>query len=145
MPAYEAVLAGRRVHEDAESPLLRETMAQLATGYLAADNASAAEPLLRELLALRERLEPEAWTTFNTQAMLGGALLQLDRAGEAEPWLVSGYEGMLARRGVDTVALDLRLTQTLERLVQVYEQLDRPEDLAVWRAKQAAFLAAPTP
>src|SRR5262249_52355633 len=31
-----------------------------------------AEKLLREALAIREKHEPDAWTTFNTQSVLGG-------------------------------------------------------------------------
>ena len=34
-----------------------------------------AEPLLRECLAIRERTQADAWTTFNTKSLLGGALL----------------------------------------------------------------------
>ena len=32
-----------------------------------------AEPLLRECLAIREEAQPDAWTTFNTRSLLGGA------------------------------------------------------------------------
>jgi len=31
--------------------------------------------VLRECVAIREKTQPDAWTTFNTQSMLGGALL----------------------------------------------------------------------
>jgi hypothetical protein len=34
-----------------------------------------AEPLLRKCLAIREKTQPDLWTTFNTQSLLGGALL----------------------------------------------------------------------
>jgi hypothetical protein len=34
-----------------------------------------AEPLLRPCLAIRAKMQPNAWTTFNTRSMLGGALL----------------------------------------------------------------------
>jgi hypothetical protein len=30
-----------------------------------------AEPLLRECLAIRQQKEPDVWTTFETQALLG--------------------------------------------------------------------------
>jgi hypothetical protein len=41
-----------------------------------------AEPVLRECLALRTRKEPEAWTTFNTQSLLGDALPPPEMAAE---------------------------------------------------------------
>ncbi len=36
---------------------------------------AAAEPILRECLTIREKLQPDAWQTFNTQSSFGGALL----------------------------------------------------------------------
>src|SRR5439155_45321 len=44
---------------------------------------SDAEPVLRQCLALREKLEPDTWTTFNTRSMLGGALLGRQKYAEA--------------------------------------------------------------
>ena len=47
-----------------------------------------AEEMLRECLAIREKKEPEAWTTFDTKSMLGGALLGQKKYAEAEPLLL---------------------------------------------------------
>jgi hypothetical protein len=32
-----------------------------------------AEPQIRQCLAIREKMQPDAWSTFNAQSMLGGA------------------------------------------------------------------------
>ena len=53
---------------------------------------AAAEPLLRESLAISAKQAPDAWFTFNTQALLGGALLGQKKYAEAEPLLLRGYE-----------------------------------------------------
>jgi hypothetical protein len=53
-----------------------------------------AEPLLREFLTICAKQEPDAWTTFNTMSLLGGALLGQKKYADAEPLLVKGYEGM---------------------------------------------------
>ena len=56
-----------------------------------------AEPLIREALTIREKTQPDAWTTFNTQSLLGGALLGQKKYAEAEPLLLKGYEGLKQR------------------------------------------------
>ena len=53
--------------------------------------------MLREVLAIREKVRPDAWTTFNTKSMLGEALLGQKRYAEAEPLLLAGYRGMKER------------------------------------------------
>ena len=40
-----------------------------------------------------ENTQPDVWTTFNTQSLLGGAPGQ-KKFAEAEPLLLAGYEGM---------------------------------------------------
>ncbi len=139
--AWRVVLDARRGQVGPEDPKLLTALAQLATACLAANDPAAAEPLLRELGGLRERLEPDAWTTFNTQSQLGGALLGLQRFAEAEPWLISGYEGLAARAASDDTALNLRLGEALDRLVSLYETWSRPEAAARWRQVRDAFAA----
>ncbi len=56
-----------------------------------------AEPVLRECLAIREKAQPDEWSTFNTRSLLGDSLLGQKKYAEAEPLIVSGYEGMKAR------------------------------------------------
>ncbi len=40
-------------------------------GLLEQKKWTEAEPLLRECLAIREKKEPDAWTTFNTKSLPG--------------------------------------------------------------------------
>ena len=51
----------------------------------------------RECLLIREKTEPDAWTTFNTKSLLGGSLLGQKNYSGAEPLLLAGYEGMQER------------------------------------------------
>ena len=53
--------------------------------------------MIRASLAVRERKEPEAWSTFNTRSLLGGVLLGQERYADAEPSLLAGYRGMKER------------------------------------------------
>ncbi|HEV3023502.1 MAG TPA: tetratricopeptide repeat protein, partial [Pirellulales bacterium] len=57
-----------------------------------------AEQVLRDVLAIQESTEPNAWTTFNTRSHLGGSLLGQRKFADAEPMLLSGYEGLNDRK-----------------------------------------------
>jgi len=96
-------------------------------------------PLARECLLLREIQIPDDWRTFNTRSMLGGSLLGQKKYADAEPLLLSGYEGMKQRE--DKIPPDgkPRLKEALQRLVQFYEATSQPDKAAEWKQKLADF------
>jgi hypothetical protein len=59
----------------AESVIHAAALIALGMNLLAQKKWTEAEPLLRDGLALQDRLQPNAWTTFHTRSQLGGALL----------------------------------------------------------------------
>jgi hypothetical protein len=110
-------------------------VAGLGSNLLKQEKWREAEPLLRECLAVREKAQPAAWTTFNTRSQLGGALLGQGRYAEAEPLVVSGYEGMKARAATIPPVARPRLTEAALRLVRLYEAWGKPEQAAAWKAR----------
>jgi YD repeat-containing protein len=94
-----------------------------------------AEPLLRECLAIRQRKEPDAWTTFETQALLGGTLRAQKKYAEAEPLLLAGYEGLKQREATIPANSKFRLTETLKRLVLLYDNWGQTDKAEAWRRK----------
>ena len=56
-----------------------------------------AEANLRRCLAVREKTQPDDWSTFDTRSSLGGCLLHRAAYADAEPLIIGGYEGMKAR------------------------------------------------
>ena len=108
--------------------LAEHTLALLEQGKFAA-----AEPLARECLALREIMIPDDWRTFNARSMLGGSLLGQKKYAEAEPLLLSGYEGLKQREDKIPAAGNMRPREALQRLVQLYEETGRPELAAQWK------------
>jgi eukaryotic-like serine/threonine-protein kinase len=96
-----------------------------------------AEPILREALAIREKSKPDEWTTFNTRSLLGGSLLGQKKYDEAEPLIVSGYEGMKAREEKIPPPARPRLTDSAERVVKLYEAWGKKDEAALWRARLA--------
>ena len=51
------------------SPQLTGSLAQTGVVLLIQKRWTEAEPLLRECLAIREKTQPDIWTTFNTKSM----------------------------------------------------------------------------
>jgi hypothetical protein len=92
-----------------------------------------AELVLRESLAIREKSLPEVWSTFHTRSLLGGALLGQNKYADAEPLLLAGYDGMKQREKTIPARSQNRLTEALERLVQLYEATGKPDGTAKWR------------
>jgi hypothetical protein len=98
-----------------------------------------AEPYLRECLAAREKTLPDSWLTFNTRSMLGGALLGQNKYVEAEPLLVSGYEGMKKREALIPAAARIRLPEAADRLCHLYTAWGKKDAAVKWRAERKKY------
>jgi serine/threonine protein kinase/Tfp pilus assembly protein PilF len=129
----------------ADSPQLAGQLAQLGMALLQSGAYDDADALIRECLAIRETKESDAWTTFNTQSMLGGVLLGQKKYAEAEPLLLNGYEGMQQREKTIPPEGKIRLVEALERLVQLYEATERADESAKWRKELEGFNAPREP
>jgi hypothetical protein len=95
--------------------------------------------MARECLAIRENKEPDNWPTFNTQSVLGGILTKQKKLADAEPLLLSGFKGLKQQEANLPAAGKVCLKNTLQRLVQLYEAMDRPDQAAEWKQKLAEF------
>jgi hypothetical protein len=104
-----------------------------------------AESLLRDCLTIREQKLPDDWTTCNTRSLLGGSLLGQQKYAEAEPLLVQGYEGLKQREAKIPAAGKVRLTEALERLVQLYDAWEKKDKADEWRKKLEETKAATKP
>jgi tetratricopeptide (TPR) repeat protein len=129
-----ALLADARRTLPPASPQLAGALAQYGSTLLDVGAYAEAEPLLRECLALRAQTQPDAWTTFNTMALLGGALLGRRQYAAAEPLLLKGYAGLKAREQALPPQAKARLPEAVGRLVDLYEATGRPAEAAKWRA-----------
>jgi hypothetical protein len=91
----ECVELARERHQ-ADSPRIANALSQLGRSLLAQRRCAEAEPILRECLAIREKVAPRNWRTFEAKALLGGALLGQKKYADAGP-LLAGYRGMSGR------------------------------------------------
>jgi len=83
------------------------------------------------------------WTSFNTQSLLGRALLGQKKYTDAEPLLLKGYEGMKAgeKSIPDGVRVE-RMTAALDALVKLYEATDKPDEVKKYRELRSKYSAA---
>ena len=129
-----------------DSPQLAGMLAQLGLSLLQQKKWTQSEPLLRECLAIREKAQPDMWSTFNTQSLLGGALLGQKKYPEAEPLLRKGYEGMKQRETTIPPEASIRIPEALDRLIELSTATNKPDDVKAWQAERAKYPeAAPIP
>src|SRR5262249_49884664 len=102
---------------------------------------AAAEPVLRECLAIRVKRQPEGFPTCYVRSLLGRALLGQRQHAAAEPLLLQGYEGM-KRRAAEIPEQDRHrhLAEVLEPLVQLYDAWEgHGDEAARWRKELEAL------
>ena len=101
-----------------------------------------AEPFLRECLAIRAKTVPDAWLTFNTRSLLGGAMLGQKKHADAEALLLQGYEGMKKREKSIPPQAKINLSNALDRLIELYTATNQPGELKKWQAERANYPSA---
>jgi len=117
-----------------DHPAVGGILARLGDNLVNQGRLADAEPIVREAVAIRDKFEPDNWTTFNARSMLGGILLAKKDYAAAEPLLLSGYEGMQQRATkIPPAVRATRLPLAAERLVKLYEETNKPDDAAKWR------------
>ena len=114
-------------------------LADLADILVQSEDYAAAEPAARECLEIREKQIPDDWRTFNARSLLGAALLGQKKYADAEPFLLSGYEGLKQREATISAAGKVHLKEAVQRLVKLYEATDQADKAAQWKEKLAEF------
>ena len=132
--------------DDAE-PVLLEVLHRMKDRAAGDEIVVFTTRLLRLCLTQRQQATPNAWQTFNTQSQLGGALLGQKKYAEAEPLLVKGYEGMKTREKTipQQGSGELRIPEALDRLIELYTALNKPDEAKKWQAERAKYPEAKKP
>ena len=81
-------------------------------------------------------IQPEDWQRFRAESLLGASLAGQKKYAEAEPLLVEGYYGCLARKSNMADADRSNLELARKGLVQLYKDWGKPEKAAQF-AKEA--------
>jgi hypothetical protein len=123
---FNDVLARRRSLLPANHANITNVLVSL--GGISLDNRryEKAEPLLREALDGQQKTAPDNWRRYYTESLLGACLSGLGKYADAEPLLLSGYKGLLARQ--DTVPFESRvvLDEVRDRVSDLYQAWGKP-------------------
>ena len=141
LPLFGETLKLRNAKLGPDHPDSAGTMASLGTLLVEKRLFTEAEPLLRQCLAIREKTNPDVWTTFNTRRLLGLALLGQKKYTEAEPLLLKAYEGMKDREKSipKSGGGQKRIPEAINALIELYTATNKPKEVEKWQAERAKY------
>ena len=125
--------ASRLFDRNPNTPAYAAALAVRGAMLLMERKPAQAELKLRASLTVRQKVQPDDWSTFDTMSMLGEALLQQRKFAEAEPLLISGYEGLKQRKDTMPPQELPHVTKALERLVNLYQAWGQQDKVLKWR------------
>jgi eukaryotic-like serine/threonine-protein kinase len=129
------VLAGRRRALGSEHPDTMQSAADLALAYVSQGKFAESEPLARAATEADKKIQPDDWQRFRAESLLGASLAGEKKYDEAEPLLLEGYQGMLARKDHIDVPYRYHLHLAHQWLVELYQAWGKPAKVAEWRNK----------
>lgn len=75
-----------------------QSAADLVLAYLSQRKFTQSEPPAREALAFERRSQPGNWRLSRDEVLLGVSLAGQKKYAEAEPLLLEGFRGLMARK-----------------------------------------------
>lgn len=136
-PAEQAYTAARREFGPDDNATLSDGEV-LAIALDAVGRATEAEPILRHVVDVLIRTQPDHWRGHYARGQLGRTLALAGRPAEAEPLLRESYAEIVARQSSLSPGRRDAPQFLAGQLALVCEQLGRPEEAAAWRAKSGA-------
>jgi eukaryotic-like serine/threonine-protein kinase len=122
----EQALTGRRHRLGQDDTNTIASAADLALAYQSQGKFTESELLAREALDSYQKKYPDDWGRFRAESLLGASLSGLKKYAEAEPLLIEGYQGMLARKQQIGFPDRYHLERAHEWLVQLYQAKGQP-------------------
>ncbi len=132
-PIYRQILEIQVRKFGPNKPITAKTLESLGRLRLEQNRYAEAETLLKEALADLEASQPQGLDRFETQSLLGAALVGQGKYAEAEPLLLSAHDQLQKI----SVAFGTPIPSGGERLVELYERWHKPEKAAEWRRRIA--------
>ena len=129
------VLAARRHNLGPHSAVTMDAAADVVLAYVSRGKFTEGEPLAREAVEFDSKNRRDEWQRFRAETLLGASLAGQKKYSEAEPLLLEGYRGMLARKDRIGVPERYYLDRAREWLVQLYQAWGKPETAAEWSKK----------
>ncbi len=139
-------LAVVKARAGSDSPAYADELVALGANLLKQEKWTAAEGVLRECLALREKLSKVPvtnvpgvlpWQVASVKSLLGAALASQKNYVEAEPLLVAGAAGLLENEKTVPPTAQSNIADALQRVVALYEATAKKNDAEKWRKRLA--------
>ncbi len=100
---------------------------------------------LHQCLEIKEKTQPDDWTTARARSLLGEALTGQKAYPEAERLLLSAQKALDEKRDkIRPIDRDETLRDAIDRLVHLYEVWGRSAEAEVWRRRLASLPKAST-
>ena len=133
--ASQAV-TGRTHAAGKEDPDTLGAEAELGLAELSQGKFPESERLAREVLEIDKKNQPDDWQRFRAASLLGASLAGQKKYAEAEPLLLEGYQGMVARKNRIAVPDWYHLERARTWLVDLYKAQGKLEKAAKFHQKQ---------
>jgi tetratricopeptide (TPR) repeat protein len=132
---FQKILDVRRRVQGAAHPNTIDAMAAVGRIKMERNQYAGATPLLREALDGYTKAHSDAWRRYLTENLLGHSLAAQGKYDSGEPLLISGYEGLMRRQATIPAQNRRVLSESGERIVQLYEKWGKPEKAEEWGEK----------
>ena len=132
---WTKVLEVERRTLGAKHPNTLDVMASLGEVEIQQEKYALAEPLVREALCSWEAASPASWMRYYGQALVGASLSGQKRYADAEPLLLSGYQGLRERQSAIPAGMRRIVNEAGLRIAQLYENWGQPEKAREWEEK----------
>jgi serine/threonine protein kinase/tetratricopeptide (TPR) repeat protein len=124
------VLAARRRVFGPDDPNTILSEADLALADLSQGKFVQSEPHAREAVGRYQTKQPDDWQRFRAESLLGASLAGQKKYAEAEPQLLEGYQGMVARKDHISSSDRYHLQLAHQWIVQLYKDWGKPQKAA---------------
>jgi serine/threonine protein kinase/tetratricopeptide (TPR) repeat protein len=127
--------AAHRQPGEPDGPSRALLLAGLGKNLLYQGKLADSEAVLREASKIADTVQPDARSTFEIRSLLGQVLTEQTHYTEAEPLVVSGYEGLHARQARIPANKRSSLTRAAERIMRLYESWGQTDQAKSWKQK----------
>jgi len=139
--AEQAVAGRRRIGGTEDQDTLDAELA-LALSYLGLGKFAECERLAREIMTITKKKLPDEYMPYHAEMLVGASLSGQKEYADAEPLLLEGYRGMLARKEQIGVPHLFYLDRSRDWILNLYQAWGKPEQATEWREKMQAAKSA---
>jgi eukaryotic-like serine/threonine-protein kinase len=133
---FRQTIAAAARHTPRDDPFYSDTLAMLGRCWNREHRTKDAVPILRECLAIKEKAQPDDWTTAMARSLLGEALAGQREFQAAEPLLLEAQKALTeVSEKLPPLERDVNLRDAAERLVRLYEAWGQKDKAEEWRTK----------